>query len=77
MSLAILHYLLSPETPRKAAEFATALAAQIAANSKVAGFAVWLFEVVIENVSPAALADSELPFVNWQMLNGCLASLGS
>ena len=29
------------------------------------------------NVSPAALADSELPFVNWQMLNGCLASLGS
>lgn len=53
------------------------MAAQIAANSKAAGFAIWLFEVVIENVSPAALADSELPFVNWQMLNGCLASLGS
>ena len=53
------------------------MAAQIAANSKVAGFAVWLFEVVIENVSRAALADSELPFVNWQILNGCLASLGS
>ena len=53
------------------------MAAQIAANSKVAGFAVWLFEVVIEKVSRAALADSELPFVNWQILNGCLASLGS
>ena len=59
---------LSPETPRKAAEFATALAAQIAANSKEAGFAVWLFELVIQNVSLAALADSELKLVNLQIL---------
>jgi hypothetical protein len=44
------------------------LAAQIAANYKVAGFAVWLFEVVIQNVSRAAPADSELKLVNGQIL---------
>ena len=59
---------LSSKTPRSTAKFATALAAQIAANFKVAGFAVWLFEVVIQNVSRAAAADSELKLVNLQIL---------
>jgi hypothetical protein len=44
------------------------LAAQIAANFKVAEFAGWLFEVVIQNVSRAAPADSELKLVNLQIL---------
>ena len=59
---------LSSETSRSTAKFATALAAQIAANFKVAGFADWLFEVVIQNVSGAAPADSELKLVNLQIL---------
>ena len=64
---------LSPETPRRAAEFATALAAQIAAAKVVAG----LFDEVQEE---AADVESELlqpPLVSWQMLKGCFASRGS
>jgi hypothetical protein len=42
------------------------LAAQIAANFKVAEFAVWLLEVVIQKVFLAAPADSKS--VNLQVL---------